>query len=145
MKKLSIFAVTAALSLTLATVASADTPTTEQNSISTEATTTQTTSTETQSTEAQSTEAQSAQTQDNPIKLTVIEPFVKAGDLFVAPLPIELQEDTIFYETPEGREWNTLAPQKVTLTGKVQGEWFEIYTWLGNAWVHLPGYTLAFN
>lgn len=140
MKKLSIFAVTAILSLTLATVASADTPTTEQSSTATEATTTQTTTTETQSTETQS-----AQTQDNPIKLTVSEPFVKASDLLVAPLPIELKEDTIFYEAPEGKEWNTLSPQNVTLTGKVQGEWFEIYTWLGNAWVHLPGYTLAFN
>jgi hypothetical protein len=138
MKKLSILAATAALSLTLASVASADTSSTsnmEQSNTSTEATTTQTMSTETQSTE----------TENNPIRLTVSEPFVKAGDLFVAPLPIELKETTVIHEMPEGKAWSKLAPQIVTPTGKVQGEWFEIYTWLGNAWVHLPGHTLSFN
>lgn len=138
MKKLSILAATAALSLTLGTVASADTSSTsniEQNNTFTEATTTQTTTTETQST----------QTANNPVRLTVSEPFVKASDLVVAPLPIELKEPTIFYETPEGNAWSKLAPQIVTPTGKVQGEWFEVYTWLGNAWIHLPEYTLSFN
>lgn len=138
MKKLSIFAATAALSLTLATVASADTSSTtntEQNNTSTEATTTQTTTTETQST----------QTENNPIRLTVSEPFVKASDLVVAPLPIDLEETTVIYEMPEGKAWSKLAPQYVTPTGKVQGEWFEIHTWLGNAWIHLPGYKLSFN
>ncbi|MGG0824998.1 hypothetical protein ABE099_19210 [Paenibacillus turicensis] len=128
MKKLSIFAATAALSLTLATVASADTSSTsnmEQNNTSTEATTTQ--------------------TENNPIRLTVSEPFVKASDLVIAPLPIDLEETTVIYEMPEGKAWSKLAPQSVTPTGKVQGEWFEIYTWLGNAWIHLPGHTLSFN
>lgn len=143
MKKLSILAATVALSLTLATVASADTSSTSntgQSNTSIEATTTQTTTTDTTSKEAPS-----AETENAPVRLTVSEPFVKGSDLVVAPLPIELNEITVIYEAPEGKAWSKLAPQTVTPSGKVQGEWFEIHTWLGDAWVHLPGYTLRFN
>lgn len=143
MKKLSILAATAALSLTLATVASADTSSTsntEQSNTSIEATTTQTTTPDTPSSEAPATE-----TENTPVRLTVTEPFVKGSDLVVAPLPIELNEITVIYESIEGKAWSKLAPQYVTPTGKVEGEWFEIHTWLGNAWIHLPGYTLSFN
>lgn len=142
MKKLSIFAATAALSLTLATVASADTSSTsnmEQSKTPIEATTTGTTTTDTPSSEAPATETQNA-----PVRLTVSEPFITGSDLFVAPLPIELNEITVIHESPEGKAWSKIAPQYVTPTGKVQGEWFEIHTWLGNAWIHLPGYTLSF-
>ncbi|MNJ41851.1 hypothetical protein D3C77_367930 [compost metagenome] len=124
MKKLSIFAATAALSLTLATVASANT-----GSVDTTTTT----------------ESTASQVEQPVVRLTVSEPFVTAEQLIIAPLPIELNEKTVFYQSPEGKAWSVLAPQNVTPTGKVQGEWFEIYTWLGNAWIHLPEYTLAFK
>lgn len=125
MKKLSIFAATAALSLTLATVASADTSSVDTTTTSTETT--------------------ASQAEQPVVRLTVSEPFVKAEQLIIAPLPIQLNEKTVFYHSPEGKAWSVLAPQHVTPTGKVQGEWFEIYTWLGNAWIHLPEYTLAFE
>lgn len=124
MKKLSILAATAALSLTLATAASADTGNTDTTS---------------------SADTNSPQAQESVVKLTVSEPFVKAEQLFIAPLPIELNEKTVFYENPNGKAWSALAPQSVMPTGKVQGEWFEIYTWLGNAWIYLPGHTLAYE
>ncbi|BFH65295.1 hypothetical protein [Paenibacillus azoreducens] len=81
---------------------------------------------------------------------TVVEPTEKYSPPSSQPsstggtLTLEITEATPFYFQPEGKLANTLAPQTVFSTGKRvadtkgNGEWLEIYTWLGNAWMHIP-------
>lgn len=68
------------------------------------------------------------------------EPIIEAGDVFFAPNPIALLEITYFYNAPGGSAISALAPQNVHPTGEVLGDWVEIYTWLGKAWINVPGY-----
>jgi hypothetical protein len=71
---------------------------------------------------------------------TMMEPIIVPELITVAPAPLKLNEVTYFYDAPQGRAWSALAPQTVTPTGNIVGDWVEIYTWLGKAWVLAPGY-----
>lgn len=71
------------------------------------------------------------------------EPVIKADEVVHNPTKIiELTEVTYFYDMPNGKIIGSLAPQKVdTTTTSAQvvldGEWVEIYTWLGTAWIYV--------
>ena len=73
----------------------------------------------------------------------VEEPVIKAEEVVLVPTPlIELTEKTYFYDMPNGQIIGALAPQKVDTTGNttqmiIGGEWVEIYTWLGKAWIYI--------
>ncbi|MEC0243734.1 hypothetical protein P4H66_28400 [Paenibacillus dokdonensis] len=74
----------------------------------------------------------------------VDEPLIKPTDLnTIDTIPLVLTENTPFYFEPAGKMANMLAPQTVFSTGNRvtdiigNGEWVEIYTWLGKAWVHV--------
>ncbi|WP_138494774.1 hypothetical protein [Paenibacillus pinistramenti] len=71
---------------------------------------------------------------------SMMEPIIVPELITVAPAPLELTEVTYFYDVPQGKAWSALAPQTVTPTGNMVGDWVEIYTWLGKAWVYAPGY-----
>ncbi|GGA50436.1 hypothetical protein [Paenibacillus physcomitrellae] len=71
---------------------------------------------------------------------TVAEPIIVPELITIAPAPLTLNEVTYFYDMPQGNAWSALAPQVVTPTGNMVGDWVEIYTWLGKAWVYAPGY-----
>lgn len=86
----------------------------------------------------------SADTLEEPVVPVLDEPIVEAGDTFFAPNPITLLEITYFYNAPEGAAVSALAPQDVHPTGEVLGDWVEIYTWLGKAWINVPGYIPAY-
>ncbi|MGN7360593.1 hypothetical protein ACTHPF_23830 [Paenibacillus sp. SAF-054] len=85
----------------------------------------------------------SSTTVAEPVKL-VDEPIIKPSDLNrLENMPLVLTEDTPFYFEPGGKIASMLAPQTVFGTGNRvsdiigTGEWIEIYTWLGKAWVHV--------
>ncbi|GIO43251.1 MULTISPECIES: hypothetical protein [Paenibacillus] len=82
----------------------------------------------------------SAATLEEPVVPVLEEPIIEAGDVFFAPNPITLLEITYFYNAPSGSAISALAPQDVHPTGEVLGDWVEIYTWLGKAWINVPGY-----
>lgn len=79
-----------------------------------------------------------------PVQLSVDEPIVKSSEIFFAPSPIDLLEDTFFYESPDGKAWGAISPQKVHPTGNIMNDWVEIYTWLGKAWIYLPNYEISY-
>jgi len=71
------------------------------------------------------------------------EPIIKPDEVVLNPTPIhELTKVTYFYNAPNGKKVGALAPQKVDTTGnRIEdargGEWVEIYTWLGTAWIYV--------
>lgn len=74
---------------------------------------------------------------------TFKEPTIKAEELVLNPTKIiELTEKTYFYDMPNGTIKGVLAPQKIDTTRTsaqvvADGEWVEIYTWLGNHWIFI--------
>ncbi|MEC0372670.1 hypothetical protein [Paenibacillus chibensis] len=79
----------------------------------------------------------------NPVRL-VDEPILKPADQNpMNNLPLVLTEVTPIYFEPGAKIASMLAPQTVFGTGNRvsdiigNGEWIEIYTWLGKAWVHV--------
>ncbi|MDR9857073.1 hypothetical protein RJP21_26100 [Paenibacillus sp. VCA1] len=73
------------------------------------------------------------------------EPLIQQGSLAKENNePIVISAITPFCESPNGKIMNFLSPQVVFSTGSHasdvngDGEWIEIYTWLGKAWVHVP-------
>lgn len=74
---------------------------------------------------------------------TLDEPIIKAHEVVLNPTKIiELTSKTYFYDAPNGKIIGALAPQKVNTTRTnsqevVEGEWVEIYTWLGAAWIYV--------
>ncbi|RCX13936.1 hypothetical protein DFP94_11947 [Fontibacillus phaseoli] len=76
----------------------------------------------------------------DPVPPVVDEPLVAAEDIIIAPNPVQLLETTYFYADPNGKALSALAPQEVHPTGQRIDDWVQIYTWLGNAWIYLPGY-----
>ncbi|KHF33655.1 hypothetical protein CM49_04072 [Paenibacillus sp. P1XP2] len=73
------------------------------------------------------------------------EPLIQPGDLSKENNePIVISKITPFFADPNGRILNFLSPQVVYSTGKHvtdvngDGQWVEIYTWLGTAWLHIP-------
>lgn len=71
------------------------------------------------------------------------EPVIKADEVVMIPTKvIQLTKKTKFYDMPNGKIMGALAPQKVDTTTTssqvvVDGEWVEIYTWLGTAWIYI--------
>ncbi|MEK3733447.1 MULTISPECIES: hypothetical protein [Paenibacillus] len=68
------------------------------------------------------------------------EPIIKPELVVLFPSEdVILTEVAYFYNTPNGVKIGALAPQKVKTTGEritvAGGEWVEIYTWLGKAWL----------
>ncbi|NMO97274.1 hypothetical protein [Paenibacillus lemnae] len=69
------------------------------------------------------------------------EPIIKADEVVMNPTEIiQLMKRTYFYDMPNGKIMGALSPQKVDTTGMERqmiwgGEWVEIYTWLGKAWI----------
>ncbi|MWV47330.1 hypothetical protein GRF59_27420 [Paenibacillus sp. HJL G12] len=79
----------------------------------------------------------------DPVKL-VDEPIIKADQTeTLSNVPLILTENTMFYFEPGGKIANMLAPQVVYATGNRvtdilgNGEWVEIYTWIGTSWIHV--------
>lgn len=70
-------------------------------------------------------------------------PIIKADEVVLNPTKlIELAQSTYFYDMPNGKPLGTLSPQKVDTTGNeapgiIGGQWIEVYTWLGKAWIYL--------
>lgn len=70
-------------------------------------------------------------------------PIIKAEEVVLNPTRlIELANSTYFYDMPNGKPLGTLSPQKVDTTGNeapgiIGGQWIEVYTWLGKAWIFL--------
>lgn len=89
--------------------------------------------------------AASAAPVEEPVAPVLEEPIVNIGDTIIAPTPIELTKTAEFFAAPGGKSWGELAPQFVHPTGETQGDWVEIYTWLGKAWLHIPGYVLSYS
>ncbi|MFI2858016.1 hypothetical protein ACH6EH_12895 [Paenibacillus sp. JSM ZJ436] len=71
------------------------------------------------------------------------EPIIQADEVVLNPTEIiNLMKRTYFYDMPNGKVIGALAPQMVDTTGNERqmlwtGEWVEIYTWLGKAWIHM--------
>ncbi|MGG3283658.1 hypothetical protein [Paenibacillus solani] len=71
------------------------------------------------------------------------EPVIKPHDVVLVPTPmIELTKVTYFYNAPNGEKLGALAPQKIDTTDVrydvvLGGEWVEVYTWLGKAWIYV--------
>ena len=71
------------------------------------------------------------------------EPLVKPGDEVLAPtMLLNLLERTWFYDAPNGKPIGALSSQVIDTTGEVVdgfdgGEWVQVYTWKGNAWIHV--------
>ncbi|GGH67230.1 hypothetical protein GCM10008014_48450 [Paenibacillus silvae] len=71
------------------------------------------------------------------------EPLVKPGDEVTAPtMLLNLLERTWFYDAPNGKPIGALGAQIVDTTGEVVdgfdgGEWVQVYTWKGKAWIHV--------
>lgn len=72
--------------------------------------------------------------------LMVDEPIVIPSLVTIAPAPLEIKKLTYFFDIPKGTAIAALGPQIVTPTGNMVGDWVEIYTWLGTAWIFAPGY-----
>lgn len=76
-----------------------------------------------------------------PTKWIFKEPTIKADEVILDPAEmIDLTKVTYFYTMPNGDFMGALEPQIVDATrnDKViveNGEWVEIYTWLGKAWI----------
>ncbi|MBB3131907.1 hypothetical protein FHS19_006633 [Paenibacillus rhizosphaerae] len=80
-----------------------------------------------------------SETVAEPTKL-VPEPIISAGEEVTQPtVPLVLTVNTPFYFEPGGKVASVLAPQVVSTTGNrvgsLLGEWVEVYTWLGTAWI----------
>ncbi|MFX3648145.1 MAG: hypothetical protein ACE3K2_21665 [Paenibacillus sp.] len=99
-------------------------------------TTTDTTGTEGTST---TTETPATTTDDKMFE----EPLVKPGDEVLAPtMLLNLLERTWFYDAPNGKPIGALSSQVIDTTGEVVdgfdgGEWVQVYTWKGKAWIHV--------
>lgn len=71
------------------------------------------------------------------------EPLVKPSDVVTAPtMLLNLLERTWFYDAPNGKPIGALAAQVIDTTGEVVdgfdgGEWVQVYTWKGKAWIHV--------
>ncbi|MGG4398818.1 hypothetical protein ABEW61_01715 [Paenibacillus amylolyticus] len=71
------------------------------------------------------------------------EPLVKPGDEVLAPtMLLNLLERTWFYDAPNGKPIGALGSQVIDTTGEVVdgfdgGEWVQVYTWKGKAWIHV--------
>ncbi|MGQ8875043.1 hypothetical protein [Paenibacillus sp. TSA_86.1] len=71
------------------------------------------------------------------------EPIVKPGDEVLMPtMLLNLLERTWFYDAPNGKPIGALSAQVVDTTGEVVdgfdgGEWVQVYTWKGKAWIHV--------
>ncbi|MGR6545782.1 hypothetical protein [Paenibacillus tundrae] len=71
------------------------------------------------------------------------EPVVKAGDEVLQPtMLLNLLERTWFYDAPNGKPIGALGSQVIDTTGEVVdgfdgGEWVQVYTWKGKAWIHV--------
>ncbi|PYE45808.1 hypothetical protein HUB98_12685 [Paenibacillus barcinonensis] len=71
------------------------------------------------------------------------EPLVKPGDEVVMPtMLLNLLERTWFYDAPNGKPIGALGAQVIDTTGEVVdgfdgGEWVQVYTWKGKAWIHV--------
>lgn len=71
------------------------------------------------------------------------EPVIKPHEVVLVPTPmIELTKVTYFYNAPNGEKLGALAPQKIDTTDVRYdvvngGEWVEVYTWLGKAWIYV--------
>ncbi|WP_223067774.1 hypothetical protein [Paenibacillus caui] len=120
---LTLSAAIAATAATAATAASSDTPAAEGDVVTGQV--------------VSATTATYATYNGSPI---FDEPIIVSDLITVAPAPLVLSKFTYFCKEPKGTAWGALAPQTVTPTGKKVGEWVEIYTWLGTAWVYAPGY-----
>ncbi|ANA79482.1 hypothetical protein PVOR_30063 [Paenibacillus vortex V453] len=78
-----------------------------------------------------------------PAPISVEEPIIKPEEVVLVPTPmIELTERTYFYNAPNGQKLGALGAQKIDTTGNRQdvvfgGEWVEVYTWLGKAWIYV--------
>lgn len=135
MKKIAALSASVLLTAALATSVSADpaTTTTETNEVPTVVG---------QTVEVTGTSSSSQGSSVTDITyLDLDEPIVSPDELILAPKPVTLTKITYFYETPGGKALSALAPQKVSPTGQIVNNWVEIYTWLGKAWIYLPGYT----
>ncbi|MEK4528836.1 hypothetical protein NST38_25855 [Paenibacillus sp. FSL H8-0104] len=71
------------------------------------------------------------------------EPLVKPGDEVLTPtMLLNLLERTWFYDAPNGKPIGALGSQVIDTTGEVVdgfdgGEWVQVYTWKGKAWIHV--------
>lgn len=71
------------------------------------------------------------------------EPVVKPGDEVLVPtMLLNLLERTWFYDAPNGKPIGALGAQVIDTTGEVVdgfdgGEWVQVYTWKGKAWIHV--------
>lgn len=88
-----------------------------------------------------------AENESNKLRplLNIDEPLIQAKDTVIAPDPIELFTVEWIYDNPDGKKLNALAPQFVHPTGKTLGDWVEIYTWLGKAWIVIPNYEHSYG
>lgn len=134
MKKIAALSASVLLTAALATSVSADpaTTTTETNEVPTVVG---------QTVEVTGTSSSQGSSVTDITYLDLDEPIVSPDEVILAPKPITLTKITYFYETPGGKALSALAPQKVSPTGQIVNNWVEIYTWLGKAWIYLPGYT----
>ncbi|NMI05929.1 hypothetical protein HF638_18280 [Paenibacillus sp. SZ31] len=103
-------------------------------------TTTETTATEGTSTTTETeTETPATTTDDKMFE----EPLVKPGDEVLVPtMLLNLLERTWFYDAPNGKPIGALGSQIIDTTGEVVdgfdgGEWVQVYTWKGKAWIHV--------
>ncbi|GIO64914.1 MULTISPECIES: hypothetical protein [Paenibacillus] len=125
MKKIITIAAALGLMASMGTAAFADSASTTSTTNSTPSTTTSATG--------------SSETVAEPTKL-VPEPIISAGEEVTNPtVPLILTVNTPFYFEPGGKVASVLAPQVVDTTGNrvgsLLGEWVEVYTWLGTAWI----------
>ncbi|WP_139331966.1 hypothetical protein [Paenibacillus amylolyticus] len=101
-------------------------------------TTTESTATEGTSTTTE-TETPATTTDDKMFE----EPLVKPGDEVLVPtMLLNLLERTWFYDAPNGKPIGALSSQVIDTTGEVVdgfdgGEWVQVYTWKGKAWIHV--------
>ncbi|MBT2764927.1 hypothetical protein [Paenibacillus sp. ISL-20] len=78
-----------------------------------------------------------------PAPISTTEPVIKPEEVVLVPTPmIEIAERTYFYNAPNGEKLGALASQKIDTTGNrtgvvLGGEWVEVYTWLGKAWIYV--------
>ncbi|MBU5348997.1 hypothetical protein [Paenibacillus lautus] len=78
-----------------------------------------------------------------PAPISTTDPIIKPEEVVLVPTPmIEIAERTYFYNAPNGEKLGALASQKIDTTGNrtgvvLGGEWVEVYTWLGKAWIYV--------
>ena len=105
------------------------------------------TTTETTATEGTSTTTETETETETPATTTddkmFEEPLVKPGDEVLVPtMLLNLLERTWFYDAPNGKPIGALSSQVIDTTGEVVdgfdgGEWVQVYTWKGKAWIHV--------